>query len=648
LCLWISDDWNGGLLQCNPSGVMQAGGSGLKALCTERGVCTQDRAVTCSEQLATNESATSCNCQASSSPCCTNGATTVNCTSGYYDPGVRYLPAVRGICIGIDGETDWRNARFWRGLDVTLAKCVAACDAEDGCQAYGWRLTGEQPYCYLYGSGMPESVVAPWSAVEPCCQYGGCRGHGCVEACEGCGQKLTFVVTGFDGPSTRCWVNSGSTDTGWTSTVGVPPGKKGGCGAGADGCCSDWMSDGAESPAPPGCYACLVDEITSIPEGNDWDTWEQSWECRTKDSTRCIACADDASSRGGIDGQASEYTNADPPATASGDCIACEAGQHADVHTLGAVVCIDTDGCDGSDCGAGGECIDVAAPGAGYSCICTSGYYASDSSSSQVTCAACPFGTRASPGSTTCISCARGQYGGTFEDPTPTDTCSTCTPGKYSEVAGSLDESGCIACAAGRYSENSEFCRDCSTGQYSQNVRDSWNCKPCAAGQHTTNRTVCADCAAGKWAGRAVVAASDCTNCAAGMGSPPKSTTQAACAACGIGRYSSEGQDCTDCAAGQKSASGSRRICTPKTCQDGVDCGAHAACSSLMGTDTKCEGMYTTLTQTECEESVGTCRNVFGGLTGATSAATCVSVGEVFSTTATYTMTSPGTYTRAC
>jgi hypothetical protein len=66
-----------------------------------------------------------------------------------------------------------------------------------------------------------------------------------------------------------------------------------------------------------------------------------------------------------------------------GYTCACGAGFSGEGTTNEPAICVDLDGCDGTDCGADATCTDVAAPNTGYTCVCGPGLVDSDGTTDE-------------------------------------------------------------------------------------------------------------------------------------------------------------------------------------------------------------------------------------------------------------------------
>ncbi|GMH50625.1 hypothetical protein TL16_g00827 [Triparma laevis f. inornata] len=286
---------------------------------------------------------------------------------------------------------------------------------------------------------------------------------------------------------------------------------------------------------------------------------------------------------------------------------------------------------------------------------CVAGKYASVSGLS--TCSDCPAGKKAAgTKQTSCADCGLGE----FQSSTGEDACETCTAGKYSQNTGSssctvcpggsealnsgssacsgcsagkratktcddggsCSNSGCLDCAAGKFSSaEASSCTSCSSGFYSATRADK--CETCVAGKFAENSGTadsCDSCAAGKFS---TAGSSSCMLCAAGK----KSTTEkSTCEACPVGKASDEGvavcescasgkynpnigsANCNDCSAGTKPTAGS---------DDCTACLAGTASSSGSATCDSCEA------GTFSEEAASKCTTCAPGSSSTSSASSC-------------------------
>jgi len=112
--------------------------------------------------------------------------------------------------------------------------------------------------------------------------------------------------------------------------------------------------------------------------------------------------------------------------------------------------CVDTDGCSGNLCNSAGDsgstCTDVAAPGTGYTCICTSNYYSLGTENPKCEPNGC-IGHTCASGGNSAATCVDNLY------PSTGYTCS-CTTG-YSGTTTCTDINECsdVTCAAGTCSD---------------------------------------------------------------------------------------------------------------------------------------------------------------------------------------------------
>jgi hypothetical protein len=211
---------------------------------------------------------------------------------------------------------------------------------------------------------------------------------------------------------------------------------------------------------------------------------------------------------------------------------------------------------------------------------------------------ACAAGSISSAGSTECSLCAAGRYmsteGGTACDVVPAGSypventsssapvevgattylacpekwtssegatgCDLCAPGYFTVFSGGNKD--CTACAAGKFSSNTDSasCDVCSTGTYSP--AGSALCTPCNTGFSTTSPGTPSS---------ASIEPAVCTKCANGYhGSPENGVT--GCDTC-PGGFFTLGSGCSGCPAGSFS-SASAAVCTP--CPPGSYSSVHA------------------------------------------------------------------------
>jgi hypothetical protein len=100
--------------------------------------------------------------------------------------------------------------------------------------------------------------------------------------------------------------------------------------------------------------------------------------------------------------------------------------------------------------------------------------------------------------------------------------CFDCVPGKYLDTEGNTNESACVSCGLGRYSDTSgrSACVPCGLGQYAPTSGMS-SCVLCGAGKYldtegNTNEAACVPC---------------------GLGRYSNTTGRSACVPCGLGQY---------------------------------------------------------------------------------------------------------------
>ena len=156
-----------------------------------------------------------------------------------------------------------------------------------------------------------------------------------------------------------------------------------------------------------------------------------------------------------------------------------------------------------------------------------------------------------------CVDCAAGKFSGA----SAASTCADCGAGTYSSTAGS---STCAMCNAGMYSTTASTCTNCAAGKFSgaSGASAASTCADCAAGTYssTAGSSTCTICNAGMYS----TTASTCTHCAAGKFSGASGASAAStCADCGAGKFSATGADvCTNCGAGTFSETAGTSTCT--------------------------------------------------------------------------------------
>lgn len=176
---------------------------------------------------------------------------------------------------------------------------------------------------------------------------------------------------------------------------------------------------------------------------------------------------------------------------------------------------------------------------------CTAGSYsAAFKAESQTTCSWCTIGKYAFSGASVCISCEPGKsmlssalmqddadciacLAGSFSTASTTaGGCTTCEPGKYSDIIGATS---CLACAIGKFfslvggpqqvgASSGLRCLACSEGSFGA-VAGLTACSECSPGKYLPVKggnaeSKCRICSAGTYA--AVAGAVQCTSCPAG------------------------------------------------------------------------------------------------------------------------------------
>jgi hypothetical protein len=156
-------------------------------------------------------------------------------------------------------------------------------------------------------------------------------------------------------------------------------------------------------------------------------------------------------------------------------------------------------------------------------------------------CIGCPAGTYSATDGAVCTGCPAGKYGTTVG---ATSCTEICPAGTYSATIGASDDSTCLNCSSGSYSnDGSATCTSCSAGTSSATVAATSinTCIACTAGTYSGSRAAtCSNCPIGSYS--SVVGATSigiCTNCVAGkygitLGAVDSST----CTKCMIGTYS--------------------------------------------------------------------------------------------------------------
>eukprot|EP00935_MAST-01C_sp_MAST-1C-sp1_P001880 g1880.t1 len=184
-------------------------------------------------------------------------------------------------------------------------------------------------------------------------------------------------------------------------------------------------------------------------------------------------------------------------------------------------------------------------------------------------CVACPAGKYSdNEGASECANCAAGKFvDGEGSD--EKEDCKPCSVGKYVHKTGSASENECINCTAGKYvdslgSDEMEDCIDCPKGKYIDVTGSS-------------NASDCIGCIAGKFIDVPGSAkASDCKDCPKGtFVEVPGSGAESDCIACAKGKYvdvtgSDNVSNCIDCAAGKYAQDkGSTNISDCSRCETG-------------------------------------------------------------------------------
>ncbi|KAJ6248404.1 insulin-like growth factor binding protein [Anaeramoeba flamelloides] len=116
---------------------------------------------------------------------------------------------------------------------------------------------------------------------------------------------------------------------------------------------------------------------------------------------------------------------------------------------------------------------------------CRAGTYSNQrGQADNSTCLLCPPGSYSNEGATQCIPCGAGDY----NPNNGSASCEKCPPGTYNPVNGSLSISDCLDCGPGNFSAyyGSSICSLCSTGSYNPSWRQE-NCISCPPGTYNEN-----------------------------------------------------------------------------------------------------------------------------------------------------------------
>ena len=190
-------------------------------------------------------------------------------------------------------------------------------------------------------------------------------------------------------------------------------------------------------------------------------------------------------------------------------------------------------------------------------------------------CKQCPLGyAQLSEKQTSCVPCFKGEYNDIksaatckqcpidyFTNTTKSTSCNLCPPGKGATQVGTVH---CSECEAGRYSDSTEKCNDCVSGQFRGVGSNPLSCEHCPAGYYqldnrsslclpclpgtaetSTGQPSCSQCEVNYFAD--VQKLVECKPCGSGTSTKNK-TGSTSCSPCGAGEY---GDDCASCAVGQ-------------------------------------------------------------------------------------------------
>ncbi len=357
---------------------------------------------------------------------------------------------------------------------------------------------------------------------------------------------------GVDGSCLPCGgLGSFTTGVNATSCLGASAGHQSSQAGGEMVCPDQTATNGATvvtvraAGDPSGCAPC--------PPGSAGDP---------SDHVSCHACS---SGRAGSDGTcsicAAGTTGNSPTGLGSLACVACLANERSTSPSSG--LC--------SACGDGEQPLDQAAG----------------------TCEPCPAGTAGTAGF--CTQCPVHTHPNDEKD-----ACELCEPGHYVNA----DQTGCVPCDAGEWSNGGEPCQPCGSGL--QPDEDQGGCQRCGNQQWSVSGGLCQNCSAGHVsvdAGSDCVSCSPfgrvvdgrcepcpggtqpssdgtgCENCDPGFVSPDSTSVcvacesgyvqplagQTTCEACGIGRFGDGGITCSLCPVGtfQPSVGGTRCVTCP-------------------------------------------------------------------------------------
>jgi len=213
-------------------------------------------------------------------------------------------------------------------------------------------------------------------------------------------------------------------------------------------------------------------------------------------------------------------------------CVKCAAGKYGQYSA--ALQCIDCHANSNSAMGSTSKLF----------CICNTGFTGEDGTS----CGACRAGShKPVNGSSVCILCPASKYAAAAEAAT---ACRDCAINSNS-APSSTQVSDCT-CNAGYFGPNGEPCSSCQPGKYKA-VTGSLPCEMCPAGtfQNGTGKSKCAG------------------NCSANSFSSPGSDQQTKCL-CNVGYTGPNGGHCSACSEGHFKESNGSAACT--ACQPGKYC----------------------------------------------------------------------------
>mmetsp|Transcript_14218 Transcript_14218/g.30377 ORF Transcript_14218/g.30377 Transcript_14218/m.30377 type:complete len:1807 (+) Transcript_14218:1506-6926(+) len=213
---------------------------------------------------------------------------------------------------------------------------------------------------------------------------------------------------------------------------------------------------------------------------------------------RCLPCS------------AGKYQTAQG-STNSSACLHCSPGTYSSMH--GAAAC--------TGCGKGNFSAPVGATSWEVCAQCSAGTYTSFDSASVCSDCMAGFFTTAL-GSSVCQKCDAG----TFASESEATVCATCVSGSYVSEKGATI---CIVCNAGAFSTSSSSCTSCSAGTFSTlaGATGAYACTACAAGTYSevNGAAGCASCAAGTFNPlTSAASALWCTSCREGTISLPRSS----------------------------------------------------------------------------------------------------------------------------